>query len=57
MECPLLLNGYYSNPVSDWRPETHCLEGKCAWWDRQRGHCAILGLVEVVDSIGGVVAQ
>ena len=53
-ECPLKIAGFYAN-TGQQGCVCSCSEEECAWWDSRRGCCAIVGLIEVIDSIGGML--
>ena len=44
MKCPLLMAGYWSSIPGFNTAKTDCLKEECVWWDKNYGHCAILGL-------------
>ena len=44
MKCPLLAHKTYI--PDDWPMQVYedCLQGECAWWDKDLEHCCIKGI-------------
>ena len=55
MKCPLFVMSYMLKVGEAPTHQAECIKEECAWWDKDRGVCAVLTLIKRLNQIENAI--